>query len=715
MASSAASVPAASVQSTPLRSRLASLSASEIEYACRAFSEKRGHPVGLAYYEVTLLEPFSTEQKAAAFRGETGAMPPRRARIVAAEGQGTTRTILEGHAPVDATSPALVFLRERSNVQPPITADEYALCERLVLAHPGFRQACRARGINPSDVRVDPWCVGHSGPEHDPSRRLAEPLLYLQRGDPAVDSLYMQPLEGFDMVIDLWEKRISSFSASDDAPPPPAPEALMRFPRSAAQVPSQLQRPPLPPLSISQPEGGGFHLGNDGALAWQGWEGVISFTPREGAVLSALKYAGRPVAWRLSFAEMVVPYGDPHPPHWKKAAFDAGEDGLGRNIHSLDPSRCDCAPGAAAAFLDAAIASESGGADLIKNAICVHEEDSGLLWKHLDWRTGEATARRGRRLTIMFLCTVANYTYGFSYKLGLDASIELEATLTGILSIGALHPPTAPSPRVAPHRPWGQTLSPSGLYAPDHQHFFVARCDMAVDGLDNRVVEMSVEPAATSTYDAEDQYALRHRRHNAFRRRRRVLSSERQAARNAMPQIGRHWLIESTRRTNRVGEPTAWRLEPGSGSAIALACDPAAHFLDRGGFLRRNLWVSAYHPEERFPGGEYPNQRPPSMPDGLPHWTERDSPLDGADIILWHVFGVTHVVRTEDAPVMPSEHVSFRLAPHGFFDVSPCTDVPCDACEKRGKQTASAGVSCSGAQDALVYENDPATALRSRL
>jgi primary-amine oxidase len=43
----------------------------------------------------------------------------------------------------------------------------------------------------------------------------------------------------------------------------------------------------------------------------------------------------RPVAYRLSFAEMVVPYGDPKAPHYLKNAFDGGEDGLGKNAHSL--------------------------------------------------------------------------------------------------------------------------------------------------------------------------------------------------------------------------------------------------------------------------------------------------------------------------------------------------------------------------------------------
>jgi len=87
--------------------------------------------------------------------------------------------VLEGHAPTSylsawPTSGGLADTNVRDNVQPPITANEYALCEELVLAHPPFQRACRDRGIDPADVRVDTWCVGYSGPDEEPSRRLVE-------------------------------------------------------------------------------------------------------------------------------------------------------------------------------------------------------------------------------------------------------------------------------------------------------------------------------------------------------------------------------------------------------------------------------------------------------------------------------------------------------------------------------------------------------------
>ncbi|MCI19864.1 copper amine oxidase, partial [Trifolium medium] len=53
-----------------------------------------------------------------------------------------------------------------------------------------------------------------------------------------------------------------------------------------------------------------------------------------------------------------------------------------------------------------------------------------------------------------------------------DGKIEAEVKLTGILSLGAL--------QQGETRKYGTTIAP-GLYAPVHQHFFVARMDMAVD------------------------------------------------------------------------------------------------------------------------------------------------------------------------------------------------------------------------------------------
>ena len=396
----------ASAQRRRSRHPLASLTAAEVEFATAAFAAAVA-PADVTFYDVTLLEAFTTAQKEAALKGNLQLLPKRRARIIAAE---TRRgRVIEGEAPVDQSSSPIVILRELPDTQPTITSSEYELVERLVLEFEPFKEACRERGIDPADVRCDCWCVGWFDAADDPSRRLAMPILYLSRGDKQVDNLYMQPLEGFDFRLDLWSTppSVICFDARPAVAAPPKPDPKLRFPNFAAEA----KRPTLLPLRQSQPHGASFELGaSDGVLRWQKWEAVVSFNAREGAVLSSVRFDGRPVAWRLSFAEMVVPYGDPHFPHYRKAAFDAGEDGLGRNATSLDPSRCDCVPGAEPRFLDAAIADEHGKAEPLPRAVCVHEEDGGLMWRHVDWRTGEAVTRRGRSLVVMWIATIANYT-----------------------------------------------------------------------------------------------------------------------------------------------------------------------------------------------------------------------------------------------------------------------------------------------------------------
>ena len=43
---------------------------------------------------------------------------------------------------------------------------------------------------------------------------------------------------------------------------------------------------------------------------------------------------------------------------------------------------------------------------VIKKAVCMHEEDFGILWKHTEYRTDHLETRRSRRLVISFFCTV---------------------------------------------------------------------------------------------------------------------------------------------------------------------------------------------------------------------------------------------------------------------------------------------------------------------
>ena len=95
---------------------------------------------------------------------------------------------------------------------------------------------------------------------------------------------------------------------------------------------------------------------------------------------------------------MIVPYRDSSEDHYRRTAFDIGEWGLGFMTTSLELG-CDCL--GEIRYLDAVLHNSKGEPYTITNAVCIHEEDNAVLWKHVDHDAG-AEVRRMRRLTISF-------------------------------------------------------------------------------------------------------------------------------------------------------------------------------------------------------------------------------------------------------------------------------------------------------------------------
>ena len=183
---------------------------------------------------------------------------------------------------------------------------------------------------------------------------------------------------------------------------------------------------------------------------------------------------------------MVGPYRDPTPEHARRTAFDIGEWGLGFMTTSLALG-CDCL--GEIAYLDAVVHDSAGTPQVVADAVCVHEEDNGVLWKHVDERAGAQT-RRMRRLVVSTHVTVANYEYLVYWRFYEDGNIECEVRATGLMVTTPFSGPEPP--------PYG-TVVDVATYAPIHQHLIVARLDMDVDGADNtgsftQVLTIDTEP-----------------------------------------------------------------------------------------------------------------------------------------------------------------------------------------------------------------------------
>lgn len=348
---------------------------------------------------------------------------------------------------------------------------------------------------------------------------------------------------------------------------------------------------------------------------------------------------------------MAVPYGDPSPARFIQHPFDIGENLIGTLANPLEIG-CDCL--GEIRYLDAVVANGHGEPVRIANAICLHEEDFGLLWKHVDFRTGEAEVRRSRRLVVSSISTIGNYEYGFYWYLYQDGAIEAEVKATGIVSTAAV------PPGEIPHH---GTLVAPGLNAMAHQHFFNVRLDMSVDGEENSVYEVHTEPTPPGPENPHG---------NAFAPVRRLLRTELEARGTVDPLSARSWLVVNPSVRNRTGQLVGYRLVPGDN--VARFAQPDSSFARRAGFTDHHLWVTPFDPSERYAAGDYPNQHPGGA--GLPEWTVRDRLIENTDVVHWYTFGHHHIPRPEDWPVMPVARIGFALKPVGFFDRNPALDVP---------------------------------------
>jgi primary-amine oxidase len=614
---------------------LDALAAGEIQAAVTAV-RATGRIADTALFSTVILD-----EPARSIAGPSGDIGGRRVRMVIVP--GPEASVVE--AVVSLTDGEIVEWTERDGMRPALLFDDAFRSIVALRADPDWQAAMQRRGITDFEkVQIDPWPTGHFGNPLEDGRRISRCISFY-REEPT-DNGYARPIEGVLATVDGARGQVLEVI---DLGVVPLPEGRGSY----LPEDNQPLRTDLRPLDIVQPEGASFSLDGN-LLTWQRWSMRVSMDPLEGLVLRAIGYDDggiRPILHRASINEMVVPYGDPGPMHGWKNAFDVGEWGLGRMANSLALG-CDCL--GEIAYLDAILCSEHGNPYVVENAICIHEEDYGILWKHQDMNVGRTEVRRSRRLVVSSIATVGNYEYGFYWYFYLDGAIQLEVKLTGIMSTQAVAP--------GEETPFGSIVAP-GLAAPNHQHLFCARLDLAVDGPVNEAYEVDFEALPVGV---DNPWG------NAFRSRVIRLDSELEAQRDVDPSSSRHWRFVNPTSRNGLGNPVAYKLVPGSTPTLYAQADSSIG--QRATFARHNLWVTPFVPEERRAAGDYPNQHVGG--DGLPRWTSADRSLVDTDIVAWHTFGVSHSPRPEDWPVMPVESCGFHLVPVGFFDANPALDVP---------------------------------------
>ncbi|KAH7137953.1 copper amine oxidase [Dendryphion nanum] len=516
-----------------------------------------------------------------------------------------------------------------------------------------------------ASVIVEPWAYATDGMS-DMSQRITMCWFYLRLSEHLDANYYAYPLDICAEVSETLEvTKVYRLPSSTNERIHDEIRSFDRrkiYPSTASEYHPDLRPNPrnsTRPLQVVQPEGPSFKIsGNE--VDWEKWTFRVGFNYREGLTLHDVRYDGRSLFYRLSLAEMFVPYGDPRKPYPRKAAFDLGNDGAGINANNLQLG-CDCL--GSIKYFDGWHNTQSGEPMKLPNVVCCHEQDDGILWKHTNFRTGNAVVTRSRILVLQTIITVSNYEYIFAFHFGQDASISYEVRATGILSTVPIH--FGEKNTV----PYGTIVAP-GVLAPYHQHLFCLRIDAAIDGHQNSVLIEESEPMPFGDPDVHNPFGNGYTSKSHF--------VEREGGFDLDFTKNRTFKFVNEKKINPItNTPVGFKLLP-SYSQMLLS-HPESFHAKRSEYGKHAVWVTKYRDDELFPSGRHTMQSMggEGIASAIQHRTGsgEESSVRNADVVVWHTFGSTHNPRIEDWPVMPCEKMMVGLKPVNFFSGNPGLDV----------------------------------------
>ncbi|WP_131108111.1 primary-amine oxidase [Pseudomonas sp. Sample_10] len=620
------------------------LSAAEITAAVDIVKQSENYKPGFRFTEVSVKEPPKDQVWNFVLTGQNVSQP-RQASIVVLDGKHVIEAL------VDLDSKQLKSWTPLQGAHGMVLLDDFATVQTAVETSPEYAQALAKRGI--TDVKkvvATPLTVGYfdgkDGLAQD--KRLLKIVSYLNVDD---GNFWAHPIEGLVAIVDLEQKKL--IKIEDDAliPVPMKPTPYDGRGRQAVAV---------KPLEIIEPEGKNYTISGN-SIHWQNWDFHVRLDSRVGPILSTVTYDDkgkkRKIMYEGSLGGMIVPYGDPDVGWYFKAYLDSGDYGMGTLTSPI--ARGKDAP-QNAVLLDATIADYTGAPTAIPRAIAVFERYAGPEYKHQEMGQPNLSTER-RELVVRWISTVGNYDYIFDWVFQQNGTLGIDAGATGIEAVKGVKSRTMHEDTAKEDTRYG-TLLDHNIVGTTHQHIYNFRLDMDVDGEQNSLVEVNpvVLPndrggPRTSTMQTET----------------RVVTSEQQAAQKFDPSTVR--LLTNFSKENKVGNPVSYQLIPYAGGTHPVA--KGANFgkdewlYHRLSFMDKQLWVTQYNPEEKYPEGKYPNRS--DKDSGLGQFTQDNQSIENTDNVVWLTTGTTHIARAEEWPIMPTEWVHVLLKPWNFFDETP--------------------------------------------
>lgn len=195
------------------------------------------------------------------------------------------------------------------------------------------------------------------------------------------------------------------------------------------------------------------------------------------------------------------------------------------------------------------------------------------------------------------------------------------------------------------------------------------RIDPMVDGPNNSVAEVDVVASDLPVGHPHNSIG------NSFYPVTKVFNTTDEAKTMASIERHRSWKIINENKIHPYAkQPVGFKMM--AHPTPPLLPKPGSIVYERAMFASKTLWVTPYNEEQRYPGGFYCYQSEPSENLGLPQWTKETQNVRDTDIVCWLNFGITHIPRVEDFPIMPIETCGVMLKPVNFFLGNPGIDIP---------------------------------------
>ncbi|MBC8010637.1 MAG: hypothetical protein H7067_11140 [Burkholderiales bacterium] len=633
------------------------LSSEEMERLKSVLTTEAQLPEGVIYSWVQLQEP--PKEKVLAWK--EGEPLPRSAFVVGI----SPKEKLSHELIVDLDAGKVSSRKVLKNLQPFLAASEFEIATNAVDASEEVRDLLKKRGYEiPGKISerfyLDPYAPGFEPVIEGKPVRAIRVLFADQQGGA---NLYGAYIEGLMVVVDIFEQKVIHVVDAPGAKARPVPHDI--FSR-------EVLGPPKPALTAGRAGDSSALKITGNHVRWADWDFRYSFNLREGLVLHQIAHhdagAVRPIVYRASISEMLVPYVEVAPQWQWREFFDQGEYGLGLNSTEM---RAGKELPAGATVVDVILPDEEGGpTEDYTGRVFFYERDGGTLLMHKQWTDGARVYARSRELVVGFVSTLGNYDYIFQWVFRLDGAFAFESELHGLILnktvdadhclICAAQAQGGPGKTYIPEGEdrFGTVVAP-GVLGVHHQHWINLRMDFDVDGPVNAIKECETRALP---FDAVTNPQGR-----AFVAAHTIFAKEKDAARDLSVADNRSWVVYNPASKSPLGHPAGYEIVPGPNTSTMM---PASRAEENVSFTRHHFWATRFAAQEMHAAGTYPNQAGADYHEHLAFFAG-DEGIYKEDVVAWYNLGFNHVTKPEDYPIMPAGKVSVTFAPKGFFIKSP--------------------------------------------